>query len=822
MSEPFTAAPILDGLTPFQRNTVEHIIDQYYGPTNANRFLVADETGLGKTIVARGVIARAIEELDKDDSVERIDIVYVCANTDLAHQNLRKLNVTGDDHHNFASRLTLLAKHSRHLKPEGKTGFTKPVNLISFTPGTSFEKGWRSGKAEERGMLYLLLEREPVLRLDDPRRALAAYRILQGAVSTPERFRGYVDNLRWEMKGDIDEKVASSFVDAARRDGLVAGFGELLDSVVANEPTEWDDVWRLIGNLRSTLARESVDVLEPDLVILDEFQRFRHLLDEGSEAGALAHHLYDYGVGDEGTGRPIAKTLLLSATPYKPFTYAEEGEDHHKDFMQIVQWLSKWDARDPTAGIAKSLAEYRSAVTAGEPVDDLTSRIRTQLLNVMTRTERPRMLTETMTAETIQHISEISTSSLLGYVALKNLARLVDAPMSIEYWKSSAYFANFMDGYKIAAKVKAALKNPDQADRVRAQLKTTQRIDFDKVAALAPLDPDMGNARLRSLAEETTGKGWWKLLWLPPTLPYLKPGGPYADFTGTTHITKRLVFSSWTATPTAIASLLSYEADRLTAGDGWQQKSPEERETERRSRRGRLNYKMDSRDRERPATMALLALFWPMPGLAELADPRSLRRRSQGPLGADELIDDVAPRIGRSNDERTESREASHWFEAFARPDSLPPGLTEANISTIVNSLAGQDDGPEADTADDTDANDIAPFETLRRHVVQALNARTTPQDRAVTDSVRQAVAELAAHSPANIAYRALLRISHDQPAVTPTGVWIAAARLASAFQTLVPTPRNDAAAGPAHSRERLLARGAPILRLGQPASCDG
>jgi hypothetical protein len=220
MSEPFTAAPILDGLTPFQRNTVEHIIDQYYGPTNANRFLVADETGLGKTIVARGVIARAIEELDKDDSVERIDIVYVCANTDLAHQNLRKLNVTGDDHHNFASRLTLLAKHSRHLKPEGKTGFTKPVNLISFTPGTSFEKGWRSGKAEERGMLWQArsstrpgatgwspvsvssftavhlvvestasapsLEREPVLRLDDPRRALAAYRILQGAVSTPE------------------------------------------------------------------------------------------------------------------------------------------------------------------------------------------------------------------------------------------------------------------------------------------------------------------------------------------------------------------------------------------------------------------------------------------------------------------------------------------------------------------------------------------------------------------------------------------------------------------------------------------------------------
>ena len=112
-SREFSAEPVMRTLTGFQRNTVEHIMGRFFGPEPADRFLVADETGLGKTIVARGVIARTIEELQHRVDVDRIDIVYVCSNQDLAHQNLRKLNVTGDDHHGIASRLTLLAKHAQ-------------------------------------------------------------------------------------------------------------------------------------------------------------------------------------------------------------------------------------------------------------------------------------------------------------------------------------------------------------------------------------------------------------------------------------------------------------------------------------------------------------------------------------------------------------------------------------------------------------------------------------------------------------------------------------------------------------------------------------
>ena len=55
----------------------------------------------------------------------------------------------------------------------------------------------------------------------------------------------------------------------------------------------------VVGELRRILAEVSVDCLEPDLVILDEFQRFKHLLDRPDEdaereVSQLAHDLFTY------------------------------------------------------------------------------------------------------------------------------------------------------------------------------------------------------------------------------------------------------------------------------------------------------------------------------------------------------------------------------------------------------------------------------------------------------------------------------------------------------------------------------------------------
>ncbi len=84
---------ILSGLKDFQRKTVEYVYRRMYTDEDrVNRFLVADEVGLGKTLVARGLIAKAIEHLWPTD--RRIDVVYVCSNAEIARQNIGRLNVT--------------------------------------------------------------------------------------------------------------------------------------------------------------------------------------------------------------------------------------------------------------------------------------------------------------------------------------------------------------------------------------------------------------------------------------------------------------------------------------------------------------------------------------------------------------------------------------------------------------------------------------------------------------------------------------------------------------------------------------------------------
>src|SRR5438552_16311724 len=81
-------------LKDFQQLSVETVFRRMYLDTKpTRRFLVADEVGLGKTLVARGVIARTIDYLW--DTIKRIDIVYLCSNANIARQNVSRLTPTG-------------------------------------------------------------------------------------------------------------------------------------------------------------------------------------------------------------------------------------------------------------------------------------------------------------------------------------------------------------------------------------------------------------------------------------------------------------------------------------------------------------------------------------------------------------------------------------------------------------------------------------------------------------------------------------------------------------------------------------------------------
>src|SRR6056297_3915110 len=169
MTERFQADDALRPLKAFQRKTVDYVAKRLLSDPDAVRhFLVADEVGLGKTMVARGVIARTIEALQ--DTVPRIDIVYICSNGAIAKQNVARLNVMdGERTRVLPTRLTMLClelARSGGIKREG-------VNFFSLTPGTSLDLKQGGGMKQERALILRLM-----WNMLDDRRAVA--RLLQG------------------------------------------------------------------------------------------------------------------------------------------------------------------------------------------------------------------------------------------------------------------------------------------------------------------------------------------------------------------------------------------------------------------------------------------------------------------------------------------------------------------------------------------------------------------------------------------------------------------------------------------------------------------
>ena len=93
----------------------------------------------------------------------------------------------------------------------------------------------------------------------------------------------------------------------------------------------------MIGALRMAMARTAVTRLAPDLVILDEFQRFKDLF-PGARSRGDEHYSDAQKLAQKIIMHPSAKSLVLSATPYKMFTLPDEldAEDHHQDFHDTI------------------------------------------------------------------------------------------------------------------------------------------------------------------------------------------------------------------------------------------------------------------------------------------------------------------------------------------------------------------------------------------------------------------------------------------------------------------------------------------------------
>jgi hypothetical protein len=231
----------LKPLKDFQKKTVAHVVRHLYDePSGTRRFLVADEVGLGKTMIARGVIAKAIEHLR--DKVKRIDVIYVCSNAAIAQQNLERLDVLDAGFRPFATRLTLIARQIRDIAK-------RPVNFVSFTPGTTFDLKSRAGRSDERALLYQILTTEG---LAEP---TPARNLLRANVS-PDRWKWMLSDL----PDDIDVSIRTHFAEGLKADRpLRQRLNDALDRFKRHrdELPDADGAlqYEVIGALRQLLAR---------------------------------------------------------------------------------------------------------------------------------------------------------------------------------------------------------------------------------------------------------------------------------------------------------------------------------------------------------------------------------------------------------------------------------------------------------------------------------------------------------------------------------------------------------------------------------------
>jgi hypothetical protein len=601
---------VMRGLKDFQRHTVEYVYQRLFlDADRRRRFLIADEVGLGKTLVARGLIAKAIDRLW--DKVERIDVIYICSNSSIARQNINRLNVTGEESFEIASRITLLPVKIRDLKH-------RKLNFISFTPGTSFDLKSSLGQMEERALIYWLLKRAWKFQ------GMSPLNVLQGNAE-PENFRWRVQ--RFEQEHEIDESLADEFARSLkfhdanaekegrptlrfRFDQLCDQFGRIRQSIPGDEARARRE---LVGELRELLATTCLKALQPDLVILDEFQRFKHLLDGEDKASGIARDFFD---------DPNVRLLLLSATPYKMLTLQsdrESGEDHYQDFVRTVSFLQTDQAA--TNVFQSLLGDYRRELlrlgnNGTTELRRIGGQVEAALRRVMSRTERLAASEDRNGMLQVVPCDQmhLDPAEVETYLHLQKVARLLEQGDLVEYWKSAPYLLNFMDNYEIKDAFHDALDS-ELARPLGSALKVSEGLLLqpEQVEAYAAITAH--NGRLRQLQADTIETGAWKLLWIPPALPYYQLSGAFSE-PKLQNFTKRLIFSAWRVVPRAIASLLSYEVERRihTSFEPRPKNTPEAR----KRRRPLLRF---AKSAGRLTGMPVLGLFYPSVFLARQFDP---------------------------------------------------------------------------------------------------------------------------------------------------------------------------------------------------------
>ena len=642
---------VINGLKDFQVATVNRI--DYLFRHGKNRVLVSDEVGLGKTLVARGVIAR-FAQLRKEEGDNLVKVVYVCSNAAIADQNINKLAITQDVQKESIGSSRLSMQHINIFSQENDPELLRRyIQLIPLTPDTSFRMTQGTGTKYERALMYAVLkDMDFVQGRDAELRETLRCDVQNYWNGLCEEYIGNVEkvnaksngayltymhqNLEVEFREPFDEKQRKSY----NSDNFEEYFLWILDQVSQNRVKDIkSSVRAVVGRLRLLFAKVSLEKLEPDLVIMDEFQRFKDLITANIETdmGMLAHKFFSAG---------DVRMLLLSATPYKMYSTMEEidvlqKDEHFREFNRVMRFLNQANVVQ-----GKLVDEYPMFKTVwnnysvklkeldkgNEGLLLVKNQAEDALYNHVCRTERDseKRVEDIINTDEVKIPITVTVDDIESYLQMHKLLDEmgVSFQVPIDYIKSSPYLLSFMQGYRLKEKIEAYFAENNQK-RTNLLKRRTFWLRQDQIANYEKLNNN--NARLDVLMKHAFKDNAARLLWVPPTQPYYEPQGEYKNIKD---FSKTLVFSSWEMVPRMITCLASYEAERINMqtlktrlknevelqGLHYFLDDGEENTTKKTPRypRPRLNFAFTD---NRPRGMSLFCLIYPSDFLTKVYDP---------------------------------------------------------------------------------------------------------------------------------------------------------------------------------------------------------
>ena len=614
---------VISGLKDFQKATVTRI-DQLYR-AGQMRVLVSDEVGLGKTLIARGTIAK-LAKLQKEVGDNLVKVVYICSNASIAEQNLNKLRITSELRTERTGSSRLSMQHLNIFKQENDSDLlSRYIQLIPLTPDTSFRMTNGAGTYPERALMFAILRRLPELSQytkplefamkdgassgwDGWAKSWYETEVLECDKLSGGKYLSYMLNkLSEELKEPAEENV--TYLD------LVIGMCKTIEKYGYKKQNNN----YVIGKLRVLFAKISLDKLEPDLVIMDEFQRFKYLInsDPESETGMLANKFFN---SDK------VRMLLLSATPYKMYSTLEEideaqVDEHYSEFFDVMNFLNITEKeKTEFKSVWSNYSVHLKELTDGDTtILSAKKAAEDAMYQHICRTERVSAIenADIIDDKDVSVPISVMEQDIKSYLQAQKLLEEIGASFNVpvDYVKSTPYLMSFMRDYQLKRHIeKYFSEHPDEINKMNKEsfwLKRKTLDNYDKV-------PN-GNARLDRVMAHTFKDNAELLLWVPPSKPYYAPQGVFKNAEA---FSKTLVFSSWEMVPRMIAGLLSYEAERKTVGK--LAKANEAKEAhyfytgEKRYPSARLNFSVSNGT---PNAMTLFCLMYPSQFLTKCYDP---------------------------------------------------------------------------------------------------------------------------------------------------------------------------------------------------------